>query len=357
MERARFKGLEMVSTAGTEGTFPPAEESPLEMTINNGAYFLADTEPMGVVAEVIRNDMGDALGVMVYDDSTKQIHRFKRSQIVVRDDGNVTVLPSWFRKSREIIRSIGPMEDAIPELKKAKRKGVLLSEEQAVAATSSASPEVQRFIDEAVILRSQLIGKLHGLTNKREATEAHLRDLTSPGLFDRTPEADRKLLIATLKRSHRLNEQTINAMRDFLVSMDTSYLFPKDPRYRSLFRVEEFESIPEAAGAVGEEEVAEFETFEEAEEFETFDEAEEFETFDEAAGFETFEDVPPAGMTVDVAQARRATLPHAGGSRGMDSTPTHGRIRTTSTTCRRPGCPTTTTGSCPIPDTATDADD
>ena len=273
-----------------------SEDSPLEFSVNNEAFFLADLEPMGVVAEVIRNDMGDSLGIVVYDDTTKQVHKFRASQLVVRPDGNVTVLPSWFRKSREILRSIGPMEQAIPVIRKAKRKGVKLTDEQAAQATSEAPAEVQRFIDEAVILRSQIIGKLHGLFEKQKTTQTQLRDVTNPGLFDRTPEGDRFLILATLKRSRRLNEQTIHAMRDFLISMDASYLFPKDPRYRSLFKVQEFQAVEEATHAPDgdefetfEEEVAEFETFEEeVAEFDSFDEVNEFaavEEFDTVDGF------------------------------------------------------------------------
>ena len=138
-----------MASAGTEGQVL-SEDIPLEMSVNNEAFFLADVEPMGVVAEVIRNDMGDSLGIVVYDDITKQVHRFRSSQLVVRPEGNVTVLPSWFRKSREILRSIGPMEQAVPALKKAKRKGLKLTDVQAAQATSEAPAEVQRFIDEAV---------------------------------------------------------------------------------------------------------------------------------------------------------------------------------------------------------------
>ena len=278
-----------MTSAGIESTFPD-EESPLELTVNNEAFFLADTEPMGVVAEVIRNDMGDSLGIIVYDDTTRQVHKFRSSQLVVRPDGNVTVLPSWFKRSREILRNIEPMEQAVPAIKRARKKGIRLSEEEAAQATSDAPAEVQRYIDEAVILRSQLIRKLHGLFQKQTATDAQLRDLGSPGLFDRTSVEDRRLQISTLKRSHRLNLQTINAMRDFLVHLDTSYLFPKDPRYRALFNVEEFKAIQEAAPAEGT--VDEFETFEEADELPTFEEADEFESFEEADEFPTFEDIP-----------------------------------------------------------------
>jgi hypothetical protein len=283
--------LATVTSAGIEGTIP-VEESPLELSINNQAFFLADTEPMGVVAEVIRNDMGDSLGIMVYDDVTRQVHKFRASQLVVRPDGNVTVLPSWFKKSREILRNIEPMEQAVPAINKARKKGVRLSEDDAAAATSDATAEVQRYIDEAVILRSQIIGKLHGLFQKQTATESQLRDLASPGMFDRTPVEDRKLQIATLKRSHRLNDQTVNAMRDFLVRMDTSYLFPKDPRYRALFKVEEFQAVEEAA-PVPDEGIDEFETFEDVDE--GVDEFETFEEFPEATPFEDvddFEDIP-----------------------------------------------------------------
>ncbi|MCK4970470.1 MAG: hypothetical protein KAS77_08085, partial [Thermoplasmata archaeon] len=281
-----------MASVGTDGQFL-SEDSPLEISVNNEAFFLADTEPMGVVAEVIRNDMGDSLGIVVYDDITKQVHRFRSSQLVVRPDGNVTVLPSWFRKSREILRSIEPMEQSIPVIRKAKRKGMKLTEDQAALATSDAPAEVQRFIDEAVILRSQLIGKLHGLSEKQKAAQAQLHDLANPGLFDRTPEADRVLMIATLKRSNRLNEQTIHAMRDFLISMDTSYLFPKDPRYRSLFKVEEFQAVDEATPVL---EGEEFETFEEADEvaeFDSFDEVEEFTSIEQVDEFDAVEDFAP----------------------------------------------------------------
>ena len=185
-----------LTSAGIESTLP-SEESPLELSINNNAYYLADPEPMGVVAEVIRNDMGDSLGIMVYDDETRQVHKFRSSQLVVRPDGNVTVLPSWFKRSREMLRNVETMEEAVPAIKKARRRGMRLSDEDAAKATSTASPEVQRFIDEAVILRSQLIGKLHGLIQKQEATDAQLKELTSVGLFDRTPDEDRVLMIAT----------------------------------------------------------------------------------------------------------------------------------------------------------------
>jgi len=246
MEQQRVQGLAGLTSAGIESTFPD-DENPLELTVNNEALFLADTEPMGVVAEVIRNDMGDSLGILVYDDVTRQVHKFRATQLVVRPDGKVTVLPSWFKKSRDILRNIEPMEQAVPAIKRARKKGAHLSEEEAARATTDAPAEVQRYIDEAVILRSQLIGKLHSIFQKQVATEAQLRDLSSPGLFDRTPVEDRKLQMNTLKRSHRLNLQTVNAMRDFLVHMDTSYLFPKDPRYRALFKMEEFQAVPEAA--------------------------------------------------------------------------------------------------------------
>ncbi len=280
-----------MASAGTEGQVLD-EDIPLEMSVNNEAFFLADVEPMGVVAEVIRNDMGDSLGIVVYDDITKQVHRFRSSQLVVRPDGNVTVLPSWFRKSREILRSIEPMEQSIPLIRKAKRKGMKLTEEQAAQATSEAPADVQRFIDEAVILRSQLIGKLHRLSEKQKAAQAQLHDLANPGLFDRTPEADRVLMIATFKRSNRLNEQTIHAMRDFLISMDTSYLFPKDPRYRSLFKMEEFQAVEEATPVL---EGEEFETFEEEEvaEFDSFDEVEDFASVEQVEEFDTVEDFAP----------------------------------------------------------------
>lgn len=282
-----------MTSAGMEGTLAP-DESPLELTINNPAYFLADTEPMGVVAEVIRNDMGDALGIMVYDDATRQVHKFRAGQLVTRPDGSVTVLPSWFKKSRDIIRSIEPMEQAVPAIRQAGRKGVGMSAEDAARATAAAGPQVQRYIDEAVILRSQLIGKLHGLFEKQATSDEQLRQLVSPGLFARGSDADRQVQIATLKRSNRLNAQTIHAMRDFLARMDASYLFPKDHRYRTLFRVEEAPAPPPAAPApAGEAE--EFEAFEEAEEFETFEE--EVPSFDVAEPFEDvdeFEDVPEA---------------------------------------------------------------
>ena len=290
MEQPRVSGLYTLTSAGIESTFPD-EESPLELAVNNEAFYLADTEPMGVVAEVIRNDMGDSLGIVVYDDTTRQVHKFRSSQLVVRPDGNVTVLPSWFKRSREILRNIERMEQAVPTIKRARKKGVRLSEEEAAQATSDGTPEVQRYIDEAVILRSQLIRKLHGLFPKQTATDAQLRDLGSPGLFDRTPVEDRRLQISTLKRSHRLNLQTINAMRDFLVHMDTSYLFPGDPRFRALFKVEEFQAVPEATPAEGT--VDEFETFEEAEQFETFEEAEQFETFEDIPEMEAFPEEPP----------------------------------------------------------------
>ncbi len=270
--------------------------------MGNEAFYLADTEPMGVVAEVIRNDMGDSLGIMVYDDITRQVHKFRAKQLVVRPDGNVTVLPSWFRKSRDILKNIGPMEEAVPTIRKARRKGIRLSDEDAAKATSSAPPEVQRFIDEAVILRSQLIGKLHGLFEKQAATEAQLREATSPGLFDRTPEADRVLIIATHKRSLRLNNQTIGAMRDFLVQMDTSHLFPKDPRYRSLFKLEEFQAVQEAVPAVPEEGMEEFETFEDAgEEVAEFDPVDEFETFEDVAEVAEFDSVDEFAAVPDAA--------------------------------------------------------
>jgi len=272
------------------------------MSVNNEAFFLADVEPMGVVAEVIRNDMGDSLGIVVYDETTKQVHKFRSSQLVVRPDGNVTVLPSWFRKSREILRSVEAMEQAVPALRKAKRKGIKLTDEQAAKATSEAPAEVQRFIDEAVILRSQLIGKLHRLFEKQKSALTQLRDLTNPGLFDRTPESDRVLMIATLKRSNRLNEQTIHAMRDFLISMDTSYLFPKDPRYRSLFKVEEFQAVEEATP-----EGEEFETFEEEEEVAEFDS---FEDVDEFAAVEEFDSVDDFAPVPEAVQASEAPPAH-----------------------------------------------
>jgi len=284
-----------------EGTLA-SDENPLELAINNPAFFLADTEPMGVVAEVIRNDMGDALGIMVYDDATRQVHKFRASQLVMRPDGSVTVLPSWFKKSRDIIKNIEPMEQAVPAIKQARRKGVAISAEDAARATAAAGPQVQRYIDEAVILRSQLIGKLHGLFEKQAASEEQLRQLVSPGLFGRGSDADRQVQIATLKRSNRLNAQTIHAMRDFLARMDSSYLFPKDLRYRTLFRVEEAAPQPQAAPAPVEG-AEEFETFEEAEEFETFEEAEEFETFQGAETFERvdeFEDVPDEATFEDM---------------------------------------------------------
>jgi hypothetical protein len=300
MELHHTKGLAMGTTADIEATFDPGD-SPLELTVNNPAYYLTDGEPMGVVAEVIRNDMGDSLGILVYDDSTRQIHRFRATQIVVRPDGSVTVLPSWFRKSRDILRNVDPMEASIPALAKAKRKGIRLTEDQAAQATSTAPGEVQRFIDEAVILRSKLISKLHGIFEKQKASQAQLKDLLSPGLFDRTPVEERKHQIATLQRSVRLNEHTINAMRDFLVSMDTSYLFPKDPRYRALFKMEEFQVVPAAASEAAAEEVAEFETFEEADEFETFEDVEDFppvEMFEDVVEFEDVPEIADDDLTV-----------------------------------------------------------
>ena len=235
MERARDTGVNMGITADIGGAMDEGD-SPLELTINNQTFYLTDSEPMGVVAEVIRNDMGTSLGIMVYDDITKQIHRFKSSQVVVRPDGNVTILPSWFRKSREILHNIEPMEMAIPDLKRAKKRDVTLSPEAIAMATGTAPPEVQHYIDDVVILRSKLIGKLHVLVEKRESTQAQLKEISSPGLFDRTPIADRQLMIATLKRSLRLNEHTINAMHDFLVRLEGSPIFPRDMSYRALFK-------------------------------------------------------------------------------------------------------------------------
>ena len=105
-----------MTTAGTGDAFA-TEDSPLEIAVNNSAFFLADSEPMGVVAEVIRNDMGDSLGIVVYDDTTKQVHRFRSSQVVVRPDGMISLPLSDEVKAAG--RTVPELDRAITEALKA----------------------------------------------------------------------------------------------------------------------------------------------------------------------------------------------------------------------------------------------
>ena len=280
-----------VSTLGTvvewEGA-PAAQGSPLEAAIGKEVFYLHDRVPMGVVAEVIRNDMAEPLGIVVYDEASKEVQRFKESQVDVRDDGRVLVLPSWFRESRlRILGRIQEMEDQVPAVRRARARGKSLPADEAAAAIARAPYDLQHYVDEAVVLRSELIGRLHELLRRQEATKAELARMQAPGLFDRMPLDERRTAVARQRRSIRLNDLTVYAIKDLLLKMETSALFPKDPRARALFKEDELRAaapapeVPEAGA--GAEEVAEFESVPEGAAVEDFQAVEDFTPVEEAA--------------------------------------------------------------------------
>jgi hypothetical protein len=282
--------------------------SPLEAAVGREVFYLHDRTPMGVVAEVLRNDMAEPLGILVYDEASKETQRFKESQVEVRGDGRVLVLPSWFRESRvKVLGRVEEMEEKVPVIARARRRGKALTPEESAAAIARAPYDVQSYVDEAVVLRSELIGKLHDLMRRQDQSHQELTRVTSPGIFDRVPEADRRAAIAKARRSMRLNELTVFAIKDFLLKMETTALFPKDPRARAFFSEPELNRVagaPGAGPAPTEEEVAEFEPAMEEAPVETFEPVvEEFAPVGDMA-FEVVDQRPPPPPQMTY------TLPH-----------------------------------------------
>ncbi len=281
--------------------------NPLEAAIGREVYYLHDRAPMGVVAEVIRNDMAEPLGIVVYDEASKEVQRFRETQVEIRDDGRVLVLPSWFRESRmKVLGRLEEMEAVVPVVRKARARGKALAPEEAASAVARAPYEVQRFVDEAVVLRSELIGKLHDLARRQAESKAELGRIQSPGLFGRGSEEERMASVARLRRSLRLNDLTIFAIKDFLLKMETCALFPTDPRAHAMFKEDELRAAEMAAATAeepppaegeGEEEVAEFEAVPEGaaedEPFEVLEEAEPVEEFSPVDAGPVEEFVPP----------------------------------------------------------------
>jgi hypothetical protein len=241
--------------------------------------------------------MAEPLGILVYDEASKGTQRFKESQVEVRGDGRVLVLPSWFRESRvKVLGRVEEMEEKIPVVSRARRRRKALTPDESAAAIARAPYDVQSYVDEAVVLRSELIGKLHDLMRRQDQSRQELTRVTSPGIFERVPEEDRRAAIAKARRSMRLNELTIFAIKDFLLKMETTALFPKDPRARAFFSESELKRVagaPGAGPAPTEEELAEFEPATEEAMVETFEPiVEEFAPVDEIA-FEAVDQQPP----------------------------------------------------------------
>jgi hypothetical protein len=308
MEWRAFRGTPVGTVVDWDGAVVEGG-SPLEAAIGKEVYYLHDRVAMGVVAEVIRNDMAEPLGIVVYDEASKEVQRFRESQVEFRDDGRVLVLPSWFRDSRvKVLGRIEEMEAVVPVVRKARARGKVLAPEEAAAAVARAPFEVQRYVDEAIVLRSELIGKLHDLVRRQSESRSELGRVQSPGLFGRGGEEERRAAMARLRRSLRLNDLTIFAIKDFLLKMETCALFPKDPRAHAMFKEDELmasalsaaAAAPSPAEGEAEEEVAEFETMpDEAadeEHFEVLEEAGPVEEFAPVEAEPVQESAPPLAM-------------------------------------------------------------